>query len=95
MSADLYSVRLKGEVHTFPIDCWASLTIDQIAPVLSDVTGYRESHIRNLIIDGMQGNAPGVVEIIHAYGWDGKSTPSFLVCRLDKSERLQAEKGRA
>lgn len=77
--APTYSIRIKGETNTFEIAAWQGLTIDQVAPVLSDLTGYVPKYIKETIINRMYNNSPKVVEIIHAQGWNGKSVPSFLV----------------
>lgn len=85
-----YTIRLKGEQHSFPIDCWNSITLDQAATVLSDVTGYTPPTISDWIVDGMENNPPKVVTINHAEmgglrsasrgtSPTGRSTPAFNV----------------
>lgn len=85
-----YTIRLKGEQHSFPIDCWTSITLDQAATVLSDVTGYRADSITRWITEGMDGNPPKVITISHAEAGRGsgvdrgsspspRSTPAFMV----------------
>lgn len=74
-----YDIRLKGEVHSFRVADWEGLSLDSVCNVLSDVTGYKPDYIRRTIIEDLIDNKPRVVNIIHAQGWGGQSTPSFIV----------------
>lgn len=85
-----YTIRLKGEQHSFPIDCWTSITLDEAATVLSDVTGFKADAIGKWIAGGMENNPPKVVTISHAEAGfatgvhrgtspAARSTPAFTV----------------
>lgn len=80
-----YTIRLRGEQHSFEVAAWTSVSLKAACAVLSDVTGYKPEAIERWIGEAMtsERNRVKVVEISHAErgGFDARSTPSFVISR--------------
>jgi ABC-type Zn2+ transport system substrate-binding protein/surface adhesin len=72
----MFSIKLKGEKHTYSFRGSEQHALKEASKFLSDVTGYKESFLaeklRELTVDAQVGIAPA----------DGYQTPHFLVKRV-------------